>query len=222
MRHRHQTRPSRAFLLGALASVALWLPAAAEAQGLHAGITISDLSGVDGLEPRRGLVLGASLSFLRIGLVSITPEILYIQKGARRETPSAENGIEDVRLDYVEVPILARVGGFIRGTAIQPAVYAGGYFAFEIGCSVGFDDGERSSGCNFAALQELGVDGALDESDAGWIIGGAIEFYLPAIGGLSLDARYSSSFAPITREGSIDEPKHQTITIMLGWNPSLP
>jgi len=205
--------------LAALPFLILLASSGAEAQGLRAGIAMSQLTNLDGFGARRGLVLGASFGFLRFGMVTVAPEVLYIQKGAKLKTPSTESGIEDIRIDYFEVPILARVGGYIRGTAVRPSVYAGGYYGFETGCSFGFEDGsDRSEDCFFGGLQEIGLDGTLKDNDTGWVLGGAVEM-LTAVGTVSLDARFSQSFGKITREGSVDEPKNRSVIIMLGWSP---
>lgn len=209
--------------LRALAALPLLFLAAtsAEAQGLRAGIVMSNMSDIDGIEPRRGLVLGASFGLLRFGMLSIAPEVLYIQKGAKRETPTAVSGIEDIRIDYFEIPILARFGGYITGTAIRPSIYAGGYYGFETGCSFGFEDGgDRSEDCFFSGLQEIGIEGTLKNNDTGWVLGGGVEM-LTSIGAISLDARYTMSFGKFTREGSVNEPKHRGVIIMLGWAPEL-
>jgi len=208
-------------VLAALPLILLVAASGAGAQGLRGGIVMSQLTDVEGVEARRGLVLGASFGLLRFGMLSIAPEVLYIQKGAKRETPTAVSGIDDIRIDYFEIPILARFGGYITGTAIRPSVYAGGYYGFETKCSFGFEDGgDRSADCFFSGLQEFGIDGTLKDNDTGWVLGGAVEM-LTRVGAVSLDARYSQSFGKITREGSVDEPRNRGVVIMLGWSPEL-
>lgn len=191
----------------------------AAAQGLRAGLSFSNLSVPENLETRQGFVFGASFSFLNFGILSLNPEILYLQQGARRPTPSPEAGLEDVRIDWFQVPVLVRAGGYLRGTPIRPSVHAGPYFAFRTDCSFGGDEGTRTDGCLFPAMQDFGIDGTFNDQIVGWAVGGGVDVLFSSFGTVILEARYMSSFTDIMVSGSVDKPKATSFVIMLGWAP---
>lgn len=206
----------------AITSMALILCAVASpsaAQGVRAGLSFSNLSVPDNLETRQGFVFGASFSFLNFGILSLSPEILYVQRGARRPTPSEEAGLEDVRIDWFEIPLLVRAGGYLRGTPIRPSLHAGPYFAFRTSCSFGGDAGSRTDGCLFPAMLDFGIDGSFNDQVLGWVVGAGVDVLVPSIGTLLLEARYSASFTDIMVNGSNDLPKSSSFIIMGGWAP---
>jgi hypothetical protein len=210
--------PSFAALVAALV-VSVVMPTAAHAQ-IRAGVSFSTLTGVDGFESRMGISAGVALSLLSLGPVSLTPELLYVQKGGKLSSPTAESGIEDIRLDYFVFPALIEFGNYIRGTPIRPRVYAGPYYAFQTNCSLGFESsGDRSGGCPFIGLQEAGIDADIDDSDWGFVVGGALAYFAGSIGSISIDARYTASLSTIARTGSDAEPKNRSIEFTAGWRP---
>ncbi len=213
--------PSTSVIIGLVAlGLCVAGPRPAAAQGLRAGLAFNELTDLAGFESRQGFAFGASFSVLRFGAVAVTPELLYVQKGAKRSTASP-SGIDDIRIDWFEIPVLLRVGSFISGTPVRPSAYGGIYYAFESGCSFGFaDGGDRSEGCTFVGLQEIGINGGISDNTAGWVVGGAVEYFVERIGLLSIDARYTASFSAITRRGSESRPKTRTFIIMAGWAPS--
>lgn len=76
--------------------------------------------------------------------VSIQPEILYTQKGA--ESSDIFEGQEStlkLRLDYIEVPVLARFD-FINDGSLTPHVYFGPYLSFNVSADAEVTDGESS------------------------------------------------------------------------------
>ncbi len=81
---------------------------------------------------RIGIVLGGSLN-IPFGLFSIQPEALYVQK---RVTQPGINGATPptLRVDYLEIPLLLRVGLPIPG--FNPFAVAGPMIDFELGCNL--------------------------------------------------------------------------------------
>lgn len=214
-------RSTRQFACAALTAILL-VPSlgygTASAQGLQAGITRSTLTNVPGVEPRQGLAFGASLGFLDFGALSLAPGFYYVQKGARLETPT-ESGIEDLRVDWIEVPVMLEFGAYIRGTPLRPSIAAGPYFGFRTGCSFGFEEGDRSEDCLFNGLREFGIDGVFDETDLGWTVSGGLALYTGQLGVVSVGARYAASLSDVTQRGSATGTRNRTWTFLLGWSP---
>jgi hypothetical protein len=83
-------------------------PAAAQQLGVVAGATFSQLRGLANVKTknRSGTMFGVSLSVpLGSGLV-LQPELLFINKGAELDLTSGVT--QDIRLDYLEIPLLLR------------------------------------------------------------------------------------------------------------------
>jgi len=119
--------------LAFLALAALGPVATAAAQsfsgGVIVGVSSSTVSNFGNVGPttlrrRTGVVAGLSVEALLARFASLQPEILYVQKGIRLDAPlvagasSASTSLTE-RFDYVEVPILVRLGA----TAARPGLY---------------------------------------------------------------------------------------------------
>lgn len=205
------------------ALVLLSLPGSAvHAQGLRAGVAVSELQGPTGFESRTGLVLGAAFNFLRFGPVSVVPEVLYVQLGGHLPVP-VDQEIDDIRIDYFQIPVLAKVGAPIPGLpSLEPSLHGGGYMSFQTKCSFGFADGsDRSRLCTLGGLQAAGIDGVFRDTDWGWVVGGGVDVVTNRIGIISLEARYFGSLTSITVSGSQDDVKNRAWMLMLGWSPDL-
>jgi hypothetical protein len=205
------------------ALVLLSLPGAKlHAQGLRAGIAVSELVGPTGFESRTGLVLGAAFDFLRFGPVSISPEVLYAQLGGHLPVP-VDQEIDDIRIDYFQIPVLAKIGAPIPGLpSLEPSLYGGGYLSFQTKCSFGFADGsDRSRLCTLGGLQATGIDGVFRDTDWGWVVGGGVNVMTNRIGILSIEARYMGSLTSITVSGSQADAKNRAWMLLLGWSPDL-
>ena len=131
--------------MAVLVAAALFFGVASEVQaqafGVRAGANFATLSGeaVDDLNPesRTGLVGGVFMNLNPAGFWSIQPEVLFSQMGATAD----EGGSEvEFKLNYIQVPVLARVnfagtaGGFRPHFLIGPAV------AFNLSCDVSGED----------------------------------------------------------------------------------
>ncbi|HVZ77166.1 MAG TPA: porin family protein [Gemmatimonadaceae bacterium] len=138
------------FLALAAATALAALPAPAVAQlnwhpavGVLAGWNSSTVqgTGISSIKARSGFMAGAMLDAYPRARFSVQAEVQYTQKGAkgiRSDTaaivPTPLNA--DVRVDYVEVPVLLRLNGNKLGGLVTPHLLAGPYLAFKAGCSV--------------------------------------------------------------------------------------
>lgn len=126
--------------------------------GLRAGLNFANYNDLeDGdLDSRTGLVVGGYLNFkIPMSPVSIQPEALYSQKGA-------EDGGTTIKVDYLEVPVLAKFS-FAPGPA-TPHVYFGPYVGFVLNSEVSGDG------------QSISIDNA--QTDFGGIVGGGLDINL--------------------------------------------
>lgn len=134
------TTSLRSLLIAACAASLSLLPAAhAGAQRITfvGGLTFSKLRGVDDVkaENRSGTLFGVSLNVPVGSTWSLQPEALFISKGGKFGSTDPASGDQEVRLDYVEVPLLLR-RNLLNSTVLVPHVYAGPTASFNINCSV--------------------------------------------------------------------------------------
>lgn len=213
--------PLKVSAILALALLPFNVTANAAAQGLRAGIVSSELTGAGSFDSRTGLVLGAGFVVLSAGPVDFAPEFLYAQFGGSLPEPTGQ-AIDDVRIDYFQIPLLVRVGSSIPGAEfLTPSLHGGIYYAFETKCSFGFaDGGDRSTICTLEGNRETGVDGVYRDTDMGWAAGAGLAVST-RYGNFQLEARHARSLRSITVSGSVDDAKNRAWLIMLGWSPDI-
>lgn len=134
--------------------------ASAQSQiGAVVGATFSTLRGIDGLDSRTGVMGG--LSLVMGGPLALQTGLLFASKGAEGET----SGRDGLQLDYVEVPLLLRLG-LGSGSGVTPHIYAGPYFGFQINCTVEGTDADCDDLPNVST----------NSVDIGGIIGAGLDF----------------------------------------------
>ena len=185
-------RRSPAALMRSLLALALTLalaaPLAAQPTfGLKAGLNVADVSnryedieGVVDAQPRLGFVGGVLVDLPLSPTLGVRAEALYSQKGARQvfedfaEARGGEVGDVTFKIDYLEVPLLARVAVEPTPT-LEVGIMAGPAFAFKL--NEGTDvDGEAIPG----------DDDTVESFDAGFAFGAEI-----GSGPFFVDLRYT-------------------------------
>ena len=169
-----------------LAALALALAPAADAQiGLKAGLNTSFLGGDDigtDAEPRLGFVGGVTARLNVNPAFAIQAEALYSQKGDRLPGFADEGGDIVTALDYVEIPVTARIG-----VPLSPLLDAG----VSLGAAAGIPINARKK-------DDDGEFGSIDaKTDFGAVIGvdvGSGPFYV--------DGRYTHGFTRAIEEDS--------------------
>ena len=169
------------------------LPVALSAQqlGILAGGTFSQLHGLSNVsaETRSGTMFGASLLVPFGHTWSLQPQFLFSNKGSKFNTGS--NGETDVRLDYLDIPVLLRydVAG---GSALSPHLYGGPSAGYRVGCNVkasGSGIPNTSSDCGKSNFD-------LKTFDWGAVVGGGIDLTIGSVG-VTGGARYGIGLADI-------------------------
>ena len=132
--------------------------------------------------------------------VSLQPEAVYAMKGARLRSPGAQPSL---LLDYLEIPVLARV-----------SMRAGGRTIFAIGgVAPAFCVRARTRTTFGSSTEEIDILDEVRRVDAGLVGGAGIE-----IGRLVLDGRYTFGLINIDKETSdIAHAQNRALTISAGW-----
>ena len=190
------------FGLGAALLASLAVPAQAQvAVGVKAGLNVATLSGdeADGLDPRLGFAGGLQARYDLTPSFALQAEVLYSQKGAD-EGEGADAGT--YALDYVEIPVLARVA--IPVTRLADAgVYAGPSFGIPV-------NGEFRS--DIEAVPDIDYGDDLS-TDVGVAVG--VDFYSGPVG---IDLRYTTGLKDVF-DGvrGLTDVRNQAFTVSLGY-----
>lgn len=186
-------------LLVVLTAALLSAPAVGFAQapsfGIKGGLNLANIGGdgVEDVDYRAGLNLGAFVSIPAGAMLSIQPEAFFSQKGNK-------SGSVKSSFNYLEVPLLLKLSPSLPGDFVRPIFFAGPSAGILLGAKVGDTD----------------IKDQLKTADFGLTIGGGVEF-----GKLSVDARYNLGLSSVNKEKVIDEVstavKNRAITVMLGY-----
>lgn len=138
------------------------------------------------LAPGAGVFLALHLN----RVFALQPEVLYLPKGGEWDALGAS---VDVKLSYVEVPLLLRAALPLEGWKVQPVLFAGPAVAFRASCEVS----GQASGIS-ATLSCSSTAGLLEfrSADAGIVLGAGLEVPLGKVRA-SFEARVDLGLANI-------------------------
>ena len=190
-------------ILSLAALSALLLAGSAHAQvtfGVRAGLNTAFLSGdsADGLDPRLGFAGGAILRFDATPGLAIQAEALYSQEGAK-ESDGIDEGT--YQFDYLEIPILARVG-----IPLSPYADAGVFVGPSIGIPI---SGRFDSDLSDAA--DLDLDDAMN-TDIGLTFGA--DYWSGPFG---IDLRFTTGLTDAYDGVGLGDARNQTFTVTAGY-----
>lgn len=171
--------------------------------GLRGGLNIANLNNVDDADSRTGFMGGAYINVpVPMSPVSIQPELLYTQKGAEAsETFGGETVTVTNKLDYVEIPVLAKFS-FAPGP-VTPHVYFGPYLAINVSAELEAEGGGQSSSED--------IKDAVKDTDFGVVVGAEVD-----ISKFNVGVRYGAGLTEIYEEGG--DAKNGVLSIVAGIN----
>lgn len=185
------------------------------AVGVKAGANLSSLSGAQDSESSTGLAAGAYIGFALGDRLALQIEAVYGVRGGEGVGIGANALADaappsDVRLSYVEVPLLLRAG--YPGERLLASLFLGPYVGFLVSCGLTLDDGSEGD-CD-------------DETRAAWFNPRSTEYGLLVGGGLDwavgestlfVDARYALGLASIQGGDDPMDLRNQGLTIAGGF-----
>ena len=182
------------FRVAALVIIAAaWSAPAAEAQGIKFGPTFAKFSSdARDFDTRTGWHGGIFFGGNRSGVFGLQTEINWIRKNSSNQAIA-----QDIRVDYLQIPVLLRLNA---GTDS-----ANGFVAYGIaGPAVSLKIGDEIEGVT--------IDDTFEGADVGIVFGGGVE-----ITRIILEARYEKGFRRINDNFlDTDEIKSQSFTILFG------
>ena len=177
----------------------------------RAGASIATVGGDDttGADSRTGLTGGAALVFPLSPTVGLEVGAFYTQKGAT----AAEPGVDvSFRLDYIELPVMLRMGLPTSTGAISPHFFVGGVVSFEANC-----EAEVSVPNTGRVTVECDAIGLFTRSpDYGAIFGGGLDIATGGPVSITLDVFHN--FGLTTIDGTVNpgDIKNRSWSIMAG------
>jgi hypothetical protein len=231
------TPPGSSAVTSALASAL-----ALEAQvALRGGLSLSDLAGrgVESSDARQGLTGGGGWTLVSLGPLSLGPELYYVQKGTAALAFDAETGapvsFEEFGIDYLEIPVIARLGfGLPVGDGVLRGYASGGLaWAWRLQCSFrpaasgtgagtgtgtggGVGGAALSDGCAIPQFERF--DDVIRSADRGTILGGGLVLRVGNFGNVTLDARQVRGLSRLARDPEDPEARNRAFLLTLGWD----
>ena len=166
-------------------------------------------------DTKAGLNLGASIPLIRLGPLSIVPEVYYSEKGGLQFDPMTTTTFE-YGLNYIEVPVLAKLSFPLAG-ALRGYVAGGPAYAWNIDCTISATESGTTNNLGECGETFSSFDTAMEKADRGVVIGAGLDFTVPGLGGLNLDARFVRGLARLRSGNSGSDIKNQAYTLMLGY-----
>lgn len=189
-------------ILSVMLVLVFGLPAYAQgvSGGVKGGVNFANLSfdpdEDEDLDSRIGLIAGGFVTMPIGSVFAIQPEVLYAQRGAKSEV---EGGTGTLKLDYLEFPVLARIGSDAFN------VFAGPSFNVKLNAEASFenDDDEEDS---------QDIDEEVKGSDVALVLGAAF-------GGrvFSIDVRATWGLTNINDDpDELAEVRNRSVAVMVG------
>jgi len=141
--------------------------------------------------------------------MSIQPELLYVQKGAKIDTGFDEVDSK-VHIDYIEIPVLLKAS-FGAGSA-KPNLFVGPAIGILMSAKVK----TSVEGVDLGDLAEVDMKDELNSMDLGLVIGGGVD-----IGKMLLEVRYEIGLSNLNKtpegyEGDMPKTSNGALLIMAG------
>jgi len=151
-----------------------------------------------------GFAIGGFYYYAMSEIFVLQPELYYSVKGGKEDDEGEES---DLKLSYIEIPVLLKFNLPMEGKSWAPNLYVGPYLAFLLGADVDGHD----------------VKDAFKSTDFGLVVGASFDFRLSeGKRMLELDFRYSMGITKIYDFGDLDiQAFNNGFQFLLGYGFSL-
>ena len=191
------------------------------------GFNLTELvgGGVAQSESRTGLNFGLGYDILSFGPLSIGPEVHYAQRGAEAFQLAMAGdvtlpaGPAEIALDYVEVPILARLRVPALGP-VNPYLMGGPVFGWKLDCKVSLDPSQSSvaPSCDDILTRD-GLEAKVRDYEQGLLLGAGLQLpVLWGLGQLSLEGRLLQGLSRLGEGDGAPDVKNRAFSLLLGYS----
>jgi len=161
--------------------------------GVKGGLNYATFNDTDNVEYKPGFLIGGYLNFkIPASPMSVQPEILYAQYGAKAEDADFEFDV-----NYIQVPVLLKFGFDTPGA--QPNVYFGPYMSFNTKAEVENNDGS------------INLDDSAKDTEFGVVVGAGVD-----VSKLRLGLRYTAGLTNVADDDFNDSAKNGAIALTVG------
>lgn len=161
--------------------------------GVKGGLNYSTFNDTEDVEYKTGFLIGGYANFkIPMSPVSVQPEVLFAQYGAK-----AEGADFEFNVNYVQIPVLLKFG--FETPAAQPNVYFGPYMSFNTKAEVANNDGS------------FNLEDDAKDTEFGVIVGAGVD-----ISKLRLGLRYSAGLTNVAEDDFNDSAKNGAIALTVG------
>lgn len=177
--------------------------ARAQGFGLKAGVNMATFNYTQNSpDSRIGVMAGLTYDFaVPMSPVTIQPGVFYTQKGAKTTDGSVET---TTKLDYIEIPVLAKFNFILDNPVVTPKVYFGPYMGFT------FNAKAEASGDNVSG--SVNIDDQVKGTDFGVVVGGGVD-----INQFNVGLRYSAGLTDVAENNAFNG-KNGVFSIVAGVN----
>ncbi|MCW9708501.1 porin family protein [Fodinibius salsisoli] len=169
--------------------------------GIKAGFNSANFNDTDAsLDSRSGFTAGLTYDFgIPMSPITIQPGVFYAQKGAKFSGEGAET---TTRLDYIEIPVVAKFDFILDNPMLTPHVFFGPYMGFNINAEQEGSAGETSGSAD--------ISDEVKGTDFGVVVGAGAD-----ITKFNVGVRYSAGLSNAFEEG---DGKNGVFSIVAGIN----
>jgi Outer membrane protein beta-barrel domain len=181
--------------------------------GLKAGGNIANLNGSDAgnTDSKFGFAFGGFFMYQFSPLFAVQPEVYYTMKGATQKEDLGFGTINyTLSLDYIEIPVLLKLVIPVRGSNVDPAIFAGPF--------VGFNTTAKAKTEYNGQSQESDIQD-VKSTEFGLQFGGGLGFNVGR-GELGVDIRYILGLTTLDNSSANADVKNGVINfnIFYGFN----
>mgnify|MGYP001627887288 CR=1 FL=1 len=161
--------------------------------GVKGGLNYSTFNDTENVEYKPGFLVGAFMNLnIPASPISIQPEVLYSQYGAK-----AEDADFEFNVNYIQVPVLLKFG--FETPAASPNVYFGPYMGFNTAANVENNDGS------------INLEDNVNDTEFGVLVGAGVD-----VSNFRLGLRYSAGLSNIANDDFNDSAKNGALALTVG------
>lgn len=183
-------------------------------KGVLVGFNFATFGGKDAANPtpdnKTGLALGGFVSFKVADMISVEPQLLYMQKGSTAKVAQGNTTIDITgKYNYLEIPVLVKLNIPLAGNvAFKPNIFAGPAFALRIGTP-----SIKAEGGGQTVEQDIQNT---TSTDFGLVFGAGARIPGVILNGILIDVRYTLGLSSVDDSAAKAEIKNRVFSILLG------